>query len=697
MELSDYLPMFLAEGREHLQTLNLSLVKIEQDPRDGETINDIFRVAHTLKGMSATMGFARMAALTHEMENVMEGMKSRADGLGHDALDALFGCLDTLEKLVDEIEEHGTEQSDPAALIVQLKRLLSDEAAADAEAEAVVAAEASSVADATAAGAVYDGPGPDAAIVQSVEATGMVVAMVTIRLADDVDMPGVRAYLAVRKAEEHGELVHCEPDVGVIERGEIETTEILVWVATADDLDAIAATVMTQEGIGSTAVVRYVPGATVSDPAKAVPAPVDAVVEEEPAPVAVAETAAPAPARAAAPAAAGAPKAHKAQTVRVEAERLDQLMHMMGEMVVQRTRLESIAQHAGQPDLQTAVNDLSRVAQSLQQMVMQVRMVPVESVFMRFPRMVRDIASKLGKQVDLQIKGEDTELDRTVVEALGDPLVHLVRNAMDHGLEGPEERTASGKPAGGTLEISAEHAGGEVLIRVREDGRGVNPTRVAKIAADRGLITAEQVANITMEEAIELLFHAGFSTAEVTTDISGRGVGMDAVRTMVRNLGGDCTIRSELGKGSTATIRLPLSLAILPALLVEVNEAPYALPLERVEQTIRISDYTLRSIKGAHAIVLREQILPLYDLGWLLGGTPLVPGDAAAVVCRAGATRVGLMVDRLVGQQELVTRPLPAVTDAQRALVSGGAVLGNGEIALIVDLDALGKQTKAAA
>ena len=658
MELGDYLPMFLAEGREHLQTLNLSLVRIEQDPRDVETINDIFRVAHTLKGMSATMGFARMASLTHEMENVMEGMKSRSDGLSREALDTLFGCLDTLSSLVDEIEESGGEQSDPGNLVGQLQRLLATGVAAPG--------------DEFGAGRAPAGPAAD--IVAAVEAAGLYVAAVTVILADDVDMPGVRAFLTVRKAEEHGELVQCEPDVAVIEAGEIASREIRLWLATSSEPDAIAADLRAHEGLGRCDVTRH----EAASPAGAAPAPAEAAVPAAPARAAV------------------APK-HRAQTVRVEAERLDLLMHMMGEMVVQRTRLEAIAAGSDNPDLQGAVNDLSRVAQSLQQMVMQVRMVPVESVFMRFPRMVRDIAAKLGKQVDLQIKGEDTELDRTVVEALGDPLVHLVRNAMDHGLETPEQRIASGKPALGTLEISAEHAGGEVVIRVREDGRGVDPAKVGAIAAARGLIAPEAVAALTSEEAVELLFRPGFSTAEVTTDISGRGVGMDAVRTMVRNLGGDCVISSEVGKGSTAAIRLPLSLAILPALLVEADGAPYALPLDRVEQTIRISDYTLRSIRGEHAIVLRDRILPLHDLGELLGGRPVDPATAAAVVCRAGTSRVGLLVERLVGQQELVTRPLPAVTDVGRALVSGGAVLGDGQIALIVDLDAMSRTTKVAA
>jgi two-component system chemotaxis sensor kinase CheA len=323
-------------------------------------------------------------------------------------------------------------------------------------------------------------------------------------------------------------------------------------------------------------------------------------------------------------------------------------------------------------------------------------MVPVESVFMRFPRMVRDIATKLDKQIDLQVRGEDTELDRTVVEALGDPLVHLVRNAVDHGLESAAERTAAGKPATGVLEISAEHAGGEVVIRVRDDGHGVSPQKVGEVAVERGLIGPDEAASLTIEQAIELLFAPGFSTASETTDISGRGVGMDAVRTMVRNLGGDCQMTSELGKGSCATIRLPLSLAILPALLVEVDGAAYALPLDRVEQTIRIADYNLRSVAGARAIVLRDRILPLHDLGGMLGDSQREFASSPAVVVHGRGERVGVVVDQLIGQQELVTRPLPAVTDAQRALVSGGAVLGDGRIALIVDTDRIVSRAKAA-
>jgi two-component system chemotaxis sensor kinase CheA len=666
MEFSDYLPMFLAEARENLQSLNLALVEVEQNPTDAETINQIFRIAHSLKGMSATMGFARMAALTHEMENVMEGMKTRADGLGRDALDTLFACLDALERMTDEIEADGQEATDPASLVTRLSAL--HRAASAEEAPSLL--------------------GPPADAVARAAASGLQVVRVGVDLAADVDMPGVRAFLVLRRVEDFGDVVHAVPSADAIERGDIDGHSLLLWVATDAETDGIVEAVGAVEGVGScTAAKTADEEVAAAPPAPAAPVAVEQAADEP----AVEEEAAPQ-----AGPDAGASKKKKAQTVRVEADRLDLLMHQMGELVVTRTRLEQLASQSGVVDLQQAVGELSRVAQALTAQVMQVRMVPVESVFMRFPRMVRDIATKLDKQIDLRVRGEDTELDRTVVEALGDPLVHLVRNAVDHGLESAAERTAAGKPATGVLEISAEHAGGEVVIRVRDDGHGIVPEKIGKVAVERGLIGADEAASLSVEDAIELLFAPGFSTASETTDISGRGVGMDAVRTMVRNLGGDCHVTSEVGKGSCATIRLPLSLAILPALLVEVNGSAYALPLDRVEQTIRVSDYSLRSVAGAKAIVLRDRILPLHDLGGMLGESDRAFDSAPAVVVHGRGERVGVVVDQLIGQQELVTRPLPAVTDAQRSLVSGGAVLGDGRIALIVDTDRIVSRAKAA-
>ncbi|MEZ5120033.1 MAG: chemotaxis protein CheA [Solirubrobacterales bacterium] len=374
-------------------------------------------------------------------------------------------------------------------------------------------------------------------------------------------------------------------------------------------------------------------------------------------------------------------------SVRVDAARLDQLMHYMGELVVHRTHVESLAAQAEVPGLSQAMADLARASQSLQQMVMQVRMIPVEAVFLRFPRLVRDLSGKLDKQVELRLVGQDTELDRTVVDALGDPLVHLVRNALDHGLEPAGERTAAGKPATGVLGISAKHVGGNVVISVSDDGRGIDPAKVAAKAVARGLITPDQAESVDQARAAELLFMPGFSTAETTSDISGRGVGMDAVRTTIRGLGGDVGFISELGRGTTAQIRLPLTLAIMSALLVEVGGDPFAVPLERVERTIRLDDHTVRSAAGSRMLVMRDNVFPLLDGGEALGRAPAADADHAVIVT-SGERTMALAVNKLVGQRELVTRPLPPdVSD--RAAVSGGAVLSSGDIALIVDCDAL--------
>jgi two-component system chemotaxis sensor kinase CheA len=333
------------------------------------------------------------------------------------------------------------------------------------------------------------------------------------------------------------------------------------------------------------------------------------------------------------------------------------------------------------------MQDLTRSSQALQAMVMQVRMIPVESVFMRFPRLVRDLSSKLGKQVELVLTGKETELDRTVIEALGDPIVHLVRNSLDHGLETAEQRVGAGKPATGTLELAARHAGGNVVITVRDDGRGIDPARVAAKAAERGLIAPDAVASVDMAQAVELLFSAGFSTADTISDVSGRGVGMDSVRTTIRELGGEVELTSEPGVGSTTQIRLPLTLAIMAALLVEAHGQPFAIPLDRVERTLHLADHTVRSVAGRRMLVLRDRALPLLDAAEALG-YPAGDDHEYAVIVHGSTGSFALAVERLVGQRELVTRPLPPEM-GDRSAVSGGAVMSDGAIALIVDCDAI--------
>jgi two-component system chemotaxis sensor kinase CheA len=667
MDTSEYMPMFLAESREHLQDLNLAVVRIEETPDDRETVDEIFRIAHSLKGMSATMGFSVIAALTHQMEDVFELLKQRADGLSREAIDVLFKCLDALEAAVEEIATDGAEQLDPDALIEQLKGLIR-ERTPEQELERIGGVEL-----------------PDLPAVREL-ADGSRIVHVVADLSEEALMPAVRAFMLFAALGELGEIVGSIPAQDGVEQ--FQGSRLEVWLASDHEDERIEAAAR------SVSDVEQVVLADAQD--DMMPPSLEtlsaAYADAEPVVLGAGPDSngdAPAgPSRGARRTTTG--NSQVGATVRVDAERLDQLMHFMGELVIHRTVVETLAGDAAVPGMQQAIQDLARSSQALQAMVMQVRMIPVEAVFLRFPRLVRDLSSKLGKEVELQLVGQDTELDRTVVDALGDPLVHLVRNALDHGLEPPDVREAAGKPRTGVLEISARHAGGNVIISVRDDGRGVDPARVAQKAFERGLISEEAIPAVDSQRAAELLFTAGFSTAETTSDISGRGVGMDAVQAKIRELGGEVIVASELGHGMTAQIRLPLTLAIMSALLVEAEQVPFAIPLDRIERTLRLEDHAVRSVAGSRMLVLRDGVLPLIDAGEALAGCAVASGEAHdhAVIVRGRDRRLALAVGTLVGQRELVTRPLPSEV-SDRAAVSGGAVLSNGEIALIVDCDAL--------
>ena len=638
MELDAYLPMFLAEAREHLEHLNLAIVRIEEKPDDRETVDEIFRIAHSLKGMSATMGFAGMAALTHKMEDVFELLRQRTGGLERKVIDVLLECLDALENAVHAIDSTGAEALDAEPLVAHLDTLIRARTPSQAAAR-------------------QNGDVAPADLFE--RAGGRRVLRVCVHLEEEAPMPAVRAFMVLNALEEHGELLHSTPGEGEVDA--FAGRRIDAWVA-SDAAEPAVATALAQ-----VADVAGIPEVTeVTEPREAEVVPISEA--------------------AAADAPAGAAR-KRSSTVRVDAERLDALMHAMGELVVYRTHVESLAAGAQVPGLAAAMQDLTRTSQALQQMVMQVRMIPVEAVFLRFPRLVRDLSSKLGKQVELVLSGQDTELDRTVIDALGDPIVHLVRNALDHGMEAPDERVAAGKPATGTVEISARHAGSSIVISVRDDGRGIDPERVARKACARGLIAAGEIASIDQARAAELLFTAGFSTAETMSDVSGRGVGMDAVRSAIRGLGGEATLTSAQGAGTTAEIRLPLTLAIMSALLVQSGGMPFAIPLERVQRTVRLGDHAVRSVAGRRMLVLGERVLPISDLNAAVGYAP-TPGQDHAVIVRSGEIDVALGCELLVGQRELVARALPAAV-SERAALSGGAVLADGQIALIVDCDAL--------
>jgi two-component system chemotaxis sensor kinase CheA len=692
MDTSEYMPMFLAESREHLQELNLAVVRLEEDPADRETIDAIFRIAHSLKGMSATMGFTAIAELTHHMEDVFELLRQRSGELGVNAVNTVLACLDALSEAVDSIEESGQESLDPASLIDQLRRLVHSRTP-EQELQHAGGAEL-----------------PEVSEISAAQSEGTRVLHVKVDLAADVLMPAVRAYMLFVALGDYGEVIGSIPSKEGVEQ--FSGREVEVWLASEFDEDAVADAARTVSDVAAVTVREHDQQAIGS----VGPGPVQ--VQAEPPPVAeppaVEPPAVEPPAVAAAPAAAEAvaandkaarPQAQGAQpqqtaapthpksgsqtnrSVRVDAERLDALMHLMGELVIHRTAVEARTAIIDSPELDHAMQNLTRSSQALQSMVMQVRMIPVDVVFMRFPRLVRDLSTKLGKDVELELLGRDTELDRTVVDALGDPIVHLVRNSLDHGLEDSATRLAHGKSHVGKLTIAARHAGGSVVIEVRDDGRGVDPQAVARKALSQGMIDADQAANLDMRGALELLFTAGFSTVETASDVSGRGVGMDAVRATIRALGGEVLIESTLGQGTYAQIKLPLTLAIVSALQVDIAGAPFAIPLDRVERTLRLDDTNLRTVVGRRVLDLDSGVIPLLE-GAVTFERPPTGNHEVAVIVRGGDRRIGLAVDTLVGQRELVTRPLPAiVSDGQP--VSGGAVLADGQIALIIDCDAL--------
>jgi two-component system chemotaxis sensor kinase CheA len=691
MDTSEYMPMFLAEAREHLEQLNLVIVRLEEDPKDQGTVEEIFRIAHSFKGMSATMGFANIAELTHNMEDVFELLRQRTSGLPSEAIDTVFACLDALSAATDSIETGGQEDLDPAPLVRRLRSLVRPRTPEQEVARS---------------GGI---DAPDHAAVQAAREAGARVLRIRVALNEDVMMPAVRAHMVLAAVSDHGEVLGSMPAHDGLEQ--FSGREIDVWVASDHEDETIV------QNLGSVSEVATVDVADVTIAAAPTAAPVAEetpahVAEETPAPVAeptpapvpdpapapAAESPAAAPALApapAAPAASAKPAAEKpadssaraTRTVRVDAERLDALMHSMGELVIHRTAVEALTASLEIEGLQHAVQELTRSSQALQAMVMQVRMIPVDVVFLRFPRLIRDLSTKLGKEVKLELIGSETELDRTVVDALGDPLVHLVRNAIDHGLELPDDRVDAGKTRQGTIQIAARHSGGSVIIEVRDDGNGINPQAVARKALALGMIDEDAAANIDMRGAVELLFTSGFSTAETTSDISGRGVGMDAVREKIRQLGGEVVIESTPGQGTHAQIRLPLTLAIVSALQVDVSGVPFAIPLDRIERTLRLSEQTVRSVAGRQMLVLEDGVLPLLD-GAGVFRRDTVGEHEFVVIIRAQDKRLALAVDDLVGQRELVTRPLPEIVSDGEP-VSGGAALADGRIALIVDCDAL--------
>ncbi|HEX3033455.1 MAG TPA: chemotaxis protein CheA [Bacillota bacterium] len=698
MDLSQYMGMFLEESKEHLQNLNQGLLGLEQNPEDVRLVNEIFRSAHTLKGMSATMGFSQIAEITHQMENVLQKFRSGEVQVHGSIIDTMFRCLDCLEDMVDVIANGDTPEADTSAIMAALQQCMTEEPKPETPAPAA---------------APTDGVPKVETVLETIIPPGIVLnefeknvvlegqqqGYKPIHLAVSINpaciMKAARSLMVFKRLEELGEIIKSVPSVSDIEDEKFDHTFEVIILTSADQETVIKAVAGVAEV--DPPVITYLNIRKADDGRGSIQEPCAAGEEVAAAVAPLAPNTVTDTKGSAAKAAPAVPAKHlttkpkAATTIRVEIDRLDMLMNLVGELVINKTRLAQIGKYSENHDLSETVEQMDRVFVDLQNLVMKVRMVPIEQVFNRFPRMVRDLAKDLGKDIELIIEGEETELDRTVIDEIGDPLVHLLRNSVDHGIESPEERENAGKARVATVKLSARHEGNNVIIEVTDNGRGIDPARIRAKALEKGLLTPKEAEQMDDNAAINLIFAPGFSTAEKVSDVSGRGVGLDAVRSKIEALSGECRLFSTAGEGTVFRIQLPLTLAIIQALLVRVGEETYATPLSFIDETTSIFSKDIKQIQEQDSMLLRGHVLPLVRLDSAVGLPARVwePDEELMVVVvrRAGKT-LGLLVDELVGQQEVVIKALGELVGGLPG-IGGATILGDGTVALILDISTL--------
>ncbi len=707
MDVSQYLEIFLDETREHLQNLNTQILELEADPEGEDTIKEIFRAAHSLKGMAGTMGYKRMQNLTHDMENVFTEVRNGNIKVRPDMIDVLFKCLDALEEYTDNIQTTADEgTNDNEALIKQLNDILNEK---DGEAP-----KSSSVSSVKTANVLVEGDRWDAIalddsqvnVIKEAQNMGKKVYGLNVTIQESCILKAARAFLVFKAVEERGEIIVSDPsaqdvedekfdnDFTLIVLSDVDIDEIIQAAESVSEIEkAVGGTIDLEKNkhykAGNDNAVTSSQETEASERTENTPA-----VQEQASAVEVGAK----PAVQAVPAktdvkkqVSGKPVVNR--TVRVDIEKLDSLMNLVSELIIAKNSLVSASsqeQVGAHNSFDEQIEYLESVTTNLHESVMKVRMVPIESVVNKFPRMIRDLSKKLDKKMELYMTGEDTELDRTVVDEIGDPLMHLLRNSADHGLESAEVRAERGKPAVGSIFLDAYQEGNNVVIEVRDDGNGIDVEAVKNKAIERGAITPEQAANMTDKEVIGLLFLPSFSTAKQVTDVSGRGVGLDVVKSKIESLSGEVEVKSTLGEGSTWIIRLPLTLAIVQALMVVVGNEKYAIPLGAIQTLEDIPPTDVKLVQNKEVINLRGTVIPLIYLSEVLDVESKKAENESliVVIVKKGDQMAGLVIDELIGQQEIVIKSLGKYIK-QCKFISGATILGDGEIALILDANAL--------
>lgn len=662
MDISQYLSVFMDECHEHLKTLNQSLLALENDPQNGTLLDAIFRAAHTLKGASATMGFNKMANVTHTMEDVLSRLRSKELSITPEISNTLFDALDLLEELARGIGQGKEEEVEVNGVVQQLRQYVSTpvkQAGTDERRKRLQ---------------LRYTPDEKTQIQQTVS-NGYSLFHLQVVLAPDCLLKGARVFMILREVQQFGTVVKSIPSTKELEDEQFDNEFILGIISqkSPDELeksissildiktakiDRIESDKMLIERRETSSAADITAGSDVKADIASVGTPVKATV---------------------------------AQTVRVDINKLDNLMNLLAELVISRSRLEQLATTAHNPELTEVVEQVTRLTGDLRDQVLKTRMVPIDNVFTRFPRLIRDLSRSMNKEIALIIEGGDTELDRTVIDEIGDPLVHILRNCVDHGIESPELRASKGKPVEGTIVVKAYQRGNNVIVTITDDGKGINVKAVVEKAVNLGLVTADELADKREDELIDLVFLPGLSTAEKVTDVSGRGVGMDAVRAKIQDLKGSVHIQTELERGTTITITLPLTLAIIQTLLVQVGKEIYAIPSDNVDSTISLERKEIKNLRNQEVTMFRGDVLPLVRLqNWLdvPDATNTKADELDVVIVRNGERRIGIIVDMPLRQQDVVFKPMGSYLGMVQG-VAGATILGDGRVALILDFRAV--------
>ena len=654
MDMSQYLDMFLEESYENIQSLNDEVLKLEKDPDNKETINTIFRAAHTVKGMSASMGFNDMTELTHKMENVFDKFRNDELKVTSDVVNVVFKCIDILTKMLDSIKAGNDEKVNTNEVIQMLDNI--DNLGSNKNINAEIAKEPDVANEAAAKPEPVDLNVYDKDIIKQAKDRNYNVLKVDVEIYKDCKLKSARAFLVYNSLEEIGEIIKSIPSIEDLEQEKFDFnfTIMVITKKTCDEVKKV---------VDSISEIQKVDVTQVEDEEKEKNN--DTVIQKAEPEKQKEED-----------------KSNKKihQFVRVDIERLDKLMNMVGELVIHRTRLEQISSNYKLTDLYETLEQVGRITSDLQDLVMKVRMLPIEKVFNRFPRMVRDLSMELHKDIDFIVEGEDTELDRTVIDEISEPLVHLIRNAVDHGIESSDERIKNGKNSRGTVKLIAYQEGNNAVIKVEDDGRGLDIEKIKKKAEASGIDTT----GMSDSDIKNIIFIQGFSTSEKVTDVSGRGVGMDVVKTKISQLGGTVEVESETERGSSFIIKLPVTLSIIQALLVQVGTETFAISLSFIDKVVKINTDDIKTTNGKEVFVYRDKLISLIRTAKKLNLEESGNKEKYVVIINSNGNKSGLIVDKLLGQQEIVIKPVDKIIKDLKQYV-GATILGDGLVTLILD------------